>query len=182
MPGPGRKTTGGARSNPSMRTPAAPPDTSAAEEGTNKVGDNSANTSDNNSPDTKSADAQTAEQAEIQRLKDELAKALGNKDPEVEYDKAEEREDNILVHFVRDGFCDLGAIWYKGQELEVSPGTAQYESVKKWANLDSTEQEERFGAVYFRQGPWKGKGYEDPEAAAAEARRGRAAPRVSYTA
>lgn len=123
----------------------------------------------------------TPEQIEIRDLKDKLAKSEGAKDPETEYDTVSSPGDekNILIHFVSDGFCDLGAIWYRGQELELEPGTAQYEEAKKWASLDSSEQEEIYGRVYFRQGPWKGKDYEDASAAKAERSRNRAAPRIN---
>lgn len=123
----------------------------------------------------------TPEQREIRDLKDQLAKSLGAKDPELEHDVVANPGDekNILIHFIRDGFCELGTVWYKGQELELEPGTPQYDAAKKWALLDSTEQEEFYGAHYYRQGPWKGKEWEEEQAAKAERRRGRAAPRIS---
>jgi len=126
----------------------------------------------------KSAELDEA-QRQIAELKDQLAKAKGANDPELVHDEVKNPGDekNILIHFVRDGFCDLGTVWYKGQELELEPGTPQYESAKQWARYTPEEQEEFYGEVYFRQGPWKGKDYEDEAAAKAERRRGRAAPR-----
>lgn len=120
-----------------------------------------------------------AAQREIDELRDQLAKAKGAKDPELEHDKVTNPGDekNILIHFVRDGFCELGAVWYKGQELELEPGTPQYDLAKSWASYTPEQQEEFYGDVYFRQGEWKGKNYEEDSAAEAERRRGRAAPR-----
>jgi hypothetical protein len=138
------------------------------------------NAGDTSTEDDKSAELDEA-QRQIAELKDQLAKAKGANDPDLEHDKVANPGDekNILIHFVRDGFCDLGAIWYKGQELELEPGTPQYDSAKSWANYTPEQQEEFYGEVYFRQGPWKGKDYEDEAAAKAERRRGRAAPRVA---
>lgn len=121
----------------------------------------------------------TAEQLEIERLRDELAKAKGANDPDLEYGTVQNPGDekNILIHFVRDGFCELGTVWYRGQELELEPGTPAYAGAKKWANLSADEQEEIYGDVYFRKGEWKGKTYEEKAAADAERRRGRAVPR-----
>jgi hypothetical protein len=118
-------------------------------------------------------------QREIEDLKDQLAKAKGAKDPELEYGTVENPGDekNILIHFVRDGFCELGTVWYRGQELELEPGTPAYNGAKSWANLSADEQEEIYGEVYFRKGEWKGKAYEDKAATEAERRRGRAVPR-----
>lgn len=123
----------------------------------------------------------TPEQLEIRELKDQLAKTLGAKDPELENDVVNNPGDekNILIHFVRDGFCELGTVWYRGQELELEPNTPQYNAAKKWALLDPAEQEALFGAQFYRQGSWKGKEWEDAEAAKAEQRRGRAAPKIS---
>jgi hypothetical protein len=170
-----------AASNGPLRSEAASPDTNATEDGTNTVGTETNSTApDTGSSATPKPESElTPEQREIRELKDQLAKARGSKDPETEYDEVSNPGDekNILIHFVRDGFCELGVVWYKGQELELEPGTAQYNAAKTWANLDSSEQEEFYGEVYFRQGAWKGKDYEEEQAAKAERRRNRAAPR-----
>jgi hypothetical protein len=162
-----RNTSAGALSSPS-----ASPDTSAVEEGTTTLGAASS---------TQPEAELTPEQKRIKDLEDQLARVQGAKDPDTEYDKVANpgNEKNILIHFVRDGFCELGTVWYKGQELELEPGTAQYDSAKTWANLESSEQEEFYGDVYFRKGEWKGKNYEEEAAAKAERRRNRAAPRLN---
>lgn len=149
------------------KTAEATGNTDAAKESTSDVTDNSAELDEAN--------------RQIAELKDQLARAKGANDPDLEHDKVSNPGDekNILIHFVRDGFCELGTVWYKGQELELEPGTPQYDSAKSWSSLTPEEQEEFYGEVYFRTGPWKGKGYEDEAAANAERRRGRAAPRVS---
>ena len=179
MPGPGRQTNSRGRTSGALRSEAASPDTSAVEEGTNTVGQETVNPP---ATPVKPESELTPQEREIRDLKDQLAKAQGAKDPETEYDEVSEpgNQENILIHFVRDGFCELGVIWYKGQELELEPGTAQYDSAKRWATLDSSEQEEFYGDQYFRQGPWKGKEYDEEAAAKAERRRNRAAPRINH--
>jgi len=170
---PVRKNT----STGALRSPSASPDTSAVEEGTTTLGQSSTPSQ----PVESTEPALTPEQRRIKELEDQLARVNGAKDPETEYDEVANPGDekNILIHFVRDGFCELGTVWYKGQELELEPGTAQYNSAKSWANLESSEQEEFYGEVYFRKGEWKGKNYEEEAAAKAERRRNRAAPRVN---
>lgn len=171
MPAPGRPPA--KKAQPSLRSEAASPDTSATEEGTTTVGPEKENTTQTNQEET-------PEQKKIKELQDQLARALGSRDPEVQDESVSnpDDEENILVHFIRDGFIDMGTIWYKGQEVEVEPGTANYESAKQWANYSEEEQIEYYGDVYFRKGPWKGKGYEEEAAAKAERRRNRAAPRL----
>lgn len=178
MPATGRSSRR-ATNTGALRSEAASPDTSATEEGTNTVGTEVEPVS--SSTPTPESEL-TPEQREIRDLKDRLAKAEGSKDPELEYDTVQNPDDkeNILIHFVQDGFCELGTVWYKGQELELEPGTPQYESAKGWATLDSSEQEELYGQQYFRKGPWKGKDYDDEAAAKAERRRNRAAPRINH--
>ena len=175
MPTPGRPTKSTSRG--AMRSEAAAPDTSAVEEGTTTVGAEQESETNMRQENTTEL---SAEQKEIQDLKDQLARANGARDIETVDEEVANpgSEENILVHFVRDGFTDLGNIWYKGQEVEVEPGTENYRSAKKWADYTEDEQIEYYGAVYFRKGPWKGKNYEDEAAAKAEKRRNRAAPRV----
>ena len=176
MPGPGR--TPAKRSNPSLRSEAASPDTSAVEEGTTTVGPERQQTTDTQQQTSNNEDS--AAERRIKELQDQLAKALGRKDTEFEEEQVANPgdEENILVHFVRDGFVDLGTVWYKGQEVEIEPTSASYADVKRWSEYSEEEQIEYYGNVYYRKGPWKGKNYEDEAAAKAEKRRNRAAPRV----
>jgi hypothetical protein len=119
-------------------------------------------------------EAQLAELDQIQQMENELALRKGRLDPTPELEGAVPRQrDNIVLHFVGDGFTALGSVWYRGQELEFTPGTRAYQDTcdrngVSWTELrrDEDAQIERFGQVLFRDGPWPGKGVE----AIAEAR------------
>ncbi len=79
--------------------------------------------------------------------------------------------ETVLVHFVEDGLTLLGQVWYRGQEIEVTQGTDAWDLLVDPTSgmllkLDEDEQIDRWGKRYFRNGPWRGKGYdtlEDPE-------------------
>ncbi len=154
----------------------------------------------------------TPEQRQIRHLEDQLARERGRKDPQIELESTEPgAQGNVLIHFLEDGFTALGQVWYRGQELEVAPGSGAYADTcdrlgHSWLELrhDEFGQVERFGKVMFRAGPWPGKPLveaakvpfeslrslhgdsaaagpsesELAEAAKAEARRRRAAPRL----
>lgn len=119
----------------------------------------------------------TPEQQEIARLKVELA-ALKEKqqaapavkesdDPPVEAIDLG-ANDNILIHFLEDGLTALGKVWYRGEELEVKPGSRAHQDTfnrngESWLDLRHNDfaQVERFSKVMFRPGPWPGKSYAD---------------------
>lgn len=104
------------------------------------------------------------EQRRIRDLEDQLAKERGRKDPEEELDPIQAGADgNILIHFLDDGFTALGKVWYRGQELEFTPGSGAYNDTrdrngKSWLDLagNDFEQIRRYGKVMFRPGPWPG--------------------------
>lgn len=103
--------------------------------------------------------------------------------PPEQTEKEPEAPENpdILIHFVADGKTAFGQVWYRGQELVVTP--EMYESTKNdegvsWIDADEYEQVEKYGHVKFRKGPWRGKEWEDEAAAEAEKRRDRRAPKV----
>jgi hypothetical protein len=154
----------------------------------------------------------TPEQRRIRDLENQLALERGRKDPEPELEPSVNPGDdnNILIHFVADGLTALGTVWCRGQELEFTPGSAAYRDTcdrggRSWLDLrnNPTAQEQRWGEVKFRSGPWPGQDYtaaakarfealqplkegqqlqptedELAKAVAAEKRRGRAAPRL----
>lgn len=147
----------------------------------------------------------TPEQRRIRDLEDQLAQERGRKDPEEELDQVEAGADgNILIHFLEDGFTALGKVWYRGQELEFTPGSGAYNDTRDrngrtWLDLAGNDmaQIRRYGKVMFRTGPWPGlkltespvefeglKGAARPTgdelsaAERAELGRGRAAPRL----
>lgn len=146
-----------------------------------------------------------AERAETMALAAREVSVLKPEDLPVDYDtEGLGAEDNIVIHFVNDGLTALGQVWYRGQDLEIAPGSPAYRETcdrngKSWLALrgDPAAQEARWGREYFREGPWAGKSYVDAEgsferlenvvpptreelekAAQAEAARRRAAPVV----
>lgn len=150
----------------------------------------------------------TPEQLRIRELENMLALERGKKDvePEFEAPAVPGNPDNILIHFLEDGFTALGQVWFRGQELEFEPNSAAYRDTCdrngwSWLELRNDEfaQADRWGRIMFRNGPWPGKPYqaaakltwkagntsvEPPteselaKADAAERRRRRAAPRL----
>lgn len=72
----------------------------------------------------------------------------------------------VTVHFVEDGFTLLGKVWYRGEELTINEGTEQWEAAlykggpRIVLQLDEFEQEEIYGRRYFREGTWRGKGFD----------------------
>lgn len=126
--------------------------------------------------DEKSPDEKVKEHAE--------ALSAGKEEPQEALDETP-GEETILLHFVEDGFTAQGRVWMRGQELEFVVGSPAYEETKDrdgntWLDMvgDDKAQYARFGRVMFRPGEWPGLGYEDEEAAKAEALRGRKPPVV----
>lgn len=105
----------------------------------------------------------------------------------------------ILIHFIINGFTAQSRVWQRGQEIEFVVGGAAYEQTldrfgNSWLEIrnNPVAQIERFGAEYFREGPFPGlpltytKDLTDPDdiaamqsLAAAEAKRNRAAPVIA---
>lgn len=82
----------------------------------------------------------------------------------------------VLVHFLEDGFTAFSQVWYRGQELEITPEMREStidRAGKTWIDMDDSEQFERFERVMFRLGPWPGKPWADQQAEAAEKARDR---------
>lgn len=152
----------------------------------------------------------TPEQRRIRDLEDQLAREMGKKDPDVEYEAPTDSGENILIHFLEDGITANGTVWYRGQELEFVTGSQAHRDTfdrqgKSWLDLRDSEfaQVDKYGKIMFRSGPWPGKPITDAAglikplkslngdqavsaptaqeleaAAAAEAKRRRAAPRL----
>lgn len=108
----------------------------------------------------------TPDQRRIRELEDRLAREIGKKDPELELEVPPVPGDsgNILIHFLEDGLTALGTVWYRGQELEVAPGSPAYRDTCdrrgwSWLELRNDEfgQVEKYKKVMFRSGPWPGK-------------------------
>jgi hypothetical protein len=113
----------------------------------------------------------SVEQRRIRDLEHRLALELGRKDvepEELEPAATSGPTANIVIHFVDDGLTALGKVWRRGQELEFTPGSRAYHdtvdrSGQSWLELrgDEAAQQERYGRVMFRDGPWTGKGYDE---------------------
>lgn len=65
---------------------------------------------------------------------------------------------SITVHFVDDGLTLLGKVWYRGENLTITPGTQNWAEAHEILKMDEYEQEEKWdGRRFFRAGPWRGK-------------------------
>jgi len=117
--------------------------------------------------DHRPAPAETAEQKQIRDLQDQLAKANGRKEGELEFE--ENVEGGILVHFLEDGFTSNQQVFYRGQEVIFGPeayANTRDRTGQSWLHLSDEEQFERWGVVKFRKGAWPGKrAYVEPELA-----------------
>lgn len=112
------------------------------------------------------AEELTAEQRLIAELRNQLALERGRKDGEPELDPLASpgSDENIVIHFLQDGFTANGQIWYRGQELEFEIGSQAYKDTfdrvgQSWLDLrlDEFAQVDRYGEIMFRPGPWPGK-------------------------
>lgn len=116
---------------------------------------------------------ETPEQKELRELR-EMVQALQAQqaastavNTEADVPGAEYKDgDKVLVHFVEDGWTAQGQVWYKGQELEFVVGEKAWKDTldregNSWILLTEEEQIDRGDKVFFRPGPWKGKGYKD---------------------
>ena len=134
---------------------------------------------------TKPESELSPEEKRIRELEDQLAKRRAKEieDQPETLEQSEAGGEGILIHFVEDGFTAQGRIWYRGQELEFDKEGRAYDQTKdrngdSWLDLSEDEQIDRYGKVYFKPGPWRGKDYDESNAQQAERRRNRAAPVV----
>jgi hypothetical protein len=63
----------------------------------------------------------------------------------------------VLIHFVADGLTAFGAVWYRGQELEIGPNHPRWAEALAWITLNRWQQIERWGVQKFDFGPWPGR-------------------------
>ena len=140
----------------------------------------------------------TPDQQRIRELEDQLARRnaeILDASP-LTYEQPREDGEKILIHFLEDGCSFGGQVWYRGQEVEFTVGSDNYQKQfdtkgRSWLDLadDKAAQFKRWGRQMFASGPWPGKpwgdtsGLTDPDeikaaeaAAEAERRRGRGAP------
>lgn len=103
-----------------------------------------------------------AERAERER-QHLAAMRAGRADVPVQYEPVCTGQ-TVLIHFITDGFTFAGTVWYRGQELELDMGSERYQQAKGWIHLTGENewlQEDRYGKVFFRAGPWRGRRYVD---------------------
>ncbi len=104
------------------------------------------------------------EKEEIKNLEDQIARRnnarLDSREPKG-FAEAKSK-DTILIHFVEDGFSAFGTVWNKGQELEISPGSPEFQRTQdingdSWLDLrtDNAAQRRRWGKVMFAEGPYE---------------------------
>ena len=78
-------------------------------------------------------------------------------------------DDNpIRIHFLEDGFTALNKVFYRGEELEFDRESQAYKDTlnkrgESWLDYryDEFGQVDRWGRIFFRNGPWPGKTYAD---------------------
>jgi hypothetical protein len=70
-----------------------------------------------------------------------------------------DQDGELVFHVLHDGFTVLGAVWYRGQEIAIKPGSA-YDQLstdtrgRRWYEMTNEEQMTRFGQLMFGVGPW----------------------------
>jgi hypothetical protein len=111
----------------------------------------------------------TPKQQELKALKDQLAQRRAQELSFLPptYEDFEEGEDAITIHILIDGFTVQGEVFYRGQEIVFPKGGKAYQQTinrlgKSWLDLrsDDNAQYDRWGKVYFHEGPWPFKGWE----------------------
>ena len=70
-----------------------------------------------------------------------------------------DKDYDILVHILEDGFTALGTVWYRGQEIGIKRGSnADQLSTDRnghhWYDRDPANQMEYYGKQMFGLGPW----------------------------
>ena len=104
------------------------------------------------------AELSDAERAERDRQHMEaLAAARQLDNAPVTYAPAPAQGEAVLIHFIEDGLTAFGAVWYRGQEMEIGPGHPRWDRARGWVLLDRTGQIDRWGKQYFAPGPWPGR-------------------------
>jgi hypothetical protein len=64
---------------------------------------------------------------------------------------------STVIHFLVDGFCVFGTVWFRGQEAEVWPGHPRWPEMQQLLLQDSAYQFNRYGRQMFALGPWPGE-------------------------
>lgn len=102
----------------------------------------------------------TPEEKAQRQAEHAAAVAAGQRDPQLSYGPAPQGQ-TYTIHFIKDGLSFAGVVWLRGQEISLEVGSPRWKEAESWIQLDDFDQVERFGDVYFRKGPWRGKSYRD---------------------
>lgn len=109
----------------------------------------------------------TPKQRQIQELRDKLAQRQAEEiaaaAPAYEQ-STDPNAEKILIHVLEDGITLQGEVWYRGQEIEFTVGSKAHQQTfnrhgKSWLDMASDEEAQynRWGKLYFREGPWRGR-------------------------
>lgn len=68
-----------------------------------------------------------------------------------------EASETILIHFVAEGFSAFGHVWSRGQEVEITKPSLEYDRTcdangKSWLFMTQQEQIDRWGEIKFGRG------------------------------
>jgi hypothetical protein len=92
---------------------------------------------------------------EVERMSRMTVAPIVAKPGEISGDK----DYDILVHVLEDGFTTLGTVWYRGQEIGIKKGSAADElstdrNGDHWYDRDPVDQMGYYGKQMFGFGPW----------------------------
>lgn len=87
--------------------------------------------------------------------------------------------DNVVIHFVDDGFTAFGKVWLRGNQLSIGPSHPRWPDAVRWITLTPPEQFERYGKQYFAPGPVQRQESAREQWLQVEARRHMRPPQVS---
>lgn len=108
----------------------------------------------------------TPKQRQIQELRDKLAQRQAEEIAAAapSYESTDPSAEKILIHVLEDGITLQGEVWYRGQEIEFTVGSLAHKQTfnkhgKSWLDMadDEDAQYNRWGKLYFRSGPWRGR-------------------------
>lgn len=91
----------------------------------------------------------------IEALAANAAMSRADQEPEITTIK-DTSERKIIIHFVEDGFTWGGKVWQRGEMLAIGSSNPKWASAQAWILLSKRQQFERYGRIFFDQGPWPG--------------------------
>ena len=118
-------------------------------------------------PEPEAAEPSEEELEEIKDLEDQIAKRnnarITSAAPAAFSDTShDEGKDVLVIHFLEDGFSAFGAVWSKGQEIEIVKGSPEWNRTldingESWLDLVNNPQGQRrkWGKIFFAQGEYE---------------------------